>query len=71
MKRKVLLGVSRTVWAEIEIEIDIPEELVDDDHIHDCAGLHELVMRNREAWKDLPPKQQTVDEDALVELFVN
>ncbi|MEU5427634.1 hypothetical protein AB0H73_18810 [Streptomyces olivoreticuli] len=70
MKRSIKIGVARSVWAVIETELDIPEEVADDDGVHDSAALFELVRRHRSDWKDVKPTHESIDEDDPFEICI-
>lgn len=68
MKRLVKVTLARTTHGDVELEIDVPEEFLDDDGaVFDDAGLCDWINDN-EAVDELDPVYEEIQTSEVVQL---
>ncbi|MEU5427637.1 hypothetical protein AB0H73_18830 [Streptomyces olivoreticuli] len=69
MKKTVKFTVEQITHGEIEIEIDVPDELVDEDgEVCDEDGLRDWLNDNESKWYDLVPFHEEIQTKEVFEV---
>ncbi|MCY0921687.1 MULTISPECIES: hypothetical protein [Streptomyces] len=68
MKKLVKFTLARTTHGDVELEIDVPDEFLDDDgEIYDDAGLCDWINDN-EPVDELDPTYEEIQTSAVLRL---
>ncbi|MEU2854166.1 hypothetical protein [Streptomyces syringium] len=70
MKKTVKFTVEQTTHGEIEIEVDVPDEFLDEDsEVRDEESLRDWLNDHGSKWYDLVPTFEEIQDKEVIEVL--